>query len=259
LQKHKRIQYAESRERRVAALQNALTLTQQIGALQATQAAAENLALDAQTQKQQQALNAQREALGLPPIKIVDEKSVDQLVSDFNNLYSTATTQAQGLGTATTSAVSQGIDAAKGGVTELGSTVNTLQQQQQEFNTKLAEGVKALGDAAKELANKNYGVELGEKLKEALGGAFEDFNKALSSAPKITGEVAKGASEVQKSFEGVNGRVEKLNSTLDSTAGKLRTLQGLSKGLPIGQYTRFPGSTTGYWWSRYCWFEILRE
>jgi len=230
---------AESRERRVAALQNALALTQQIGALQATQAAAENIALDAQTQKQQQALNAQREALGLPPIKIVDEKSVDQLSSDFDNLYQQATTQAQGIGAATTGSVSQGIAAGKAGVEELGNTVNTIKTQQEEFNKKLTEGVTALGEAAKELANTNYGVKLGEELKKALGGAFDSFNESLKNAPKLTSEVAKGAEGIGKGFEGVNDRVGKLNGTLDSTAGKLRTLQGLSKGLPGGST---PGS-----------------
>jgi hypothetical protein len=230
---------AESRARRVAALQDALNLSQQIGALQQTQAAAENIALDAQTQKQQQALNLQREALGLDPIKIVDEKSVDQLSSDFDNLYNQATTQAKGIGAATTGSVSEGIQAGKAGVEELGTTVNTIKTQQEEFNRKLTEGVTALGEAAKELANTNYGVKLGEELKKALGGAFDSFNQSLNNAPKLTGEVVKGAGDIQKGFIGVNERVGELNNTLTDTAGKLRTLQGLSKGLPGGSS---PGS-----------------
>lgn len=225
----------------VAAGERQLQIVGQIGALNDTIYQAEILGLDAKTQRLQTAQNIVRQTLGLPPLQIVEQKSVDRLTNDFENLASQAQAQMAEIGPAIVSSFNEGTAAGKAGFDELDDVAAKIQKSLEQFNKQLEQGVKAITEQAKELATKNYGVKLGEELAKAFGGSLDKFASNLKEAPKEVDKV-KGATDKLKStwdtagtsVDNFNKKITNTNTLLKNTKDLVGTLPNLSNARAMG-------------------------
>lgn len=216
----------------VAAYDKQLGLIQQISNLNQVTAKAENLQLDYKIRSQQRAYNIARETAGLEPWQVIDDRNLDQTFSDFDNFTREADAALSQFGPIIESGFDDGLSAAKSGFQELQEEPKKLVVEQEKFNKALKDGIDELSKAAKELASKNYGLNLGKELQKALGGAFDSFNKSLASTPKVVNDVKASTVGVKDAFNDSATAAGSLNSQLVDTNRLLKEAATIGGSLP---------------------------
>lgn len=221
-------------ERLVSAYNRQLSTIQRIASLNQVTARAENLQLDYKIRREQQALNFAREAAGLPPFQIIDERNLDQTFADWNQFTSDASSALSQFGPLISGSFNQGLATARTGFQELQEEPNKIAEQTQRVQQEIKRGVDALVQSAKQLAEGNFGLELGEELSKALGGAFDEFSKGLESAPAVVDQIKSSTDGVKNSFDSSTAAAGSLNTELKTTNTLMEEARRLSGSLPMG-------------------------
>lgn len=216
----------------IAAAQQQLGIIQQVGKLNETIAKADDLALQAKTQRLQQAYNIAAATSGLPPAQIVDEKSVAQLTTEFGSLFDQATRDAGNIGTAIVSSFEEGAAAGRNGFDDLSKVSGEIRDTQREFNAELKNAITELTKSAKDLASKNFGVALGKELSKAFGASLDEFGNKIKDAPKLVEAVKTSGSQLKPVFDATSASVDTINNRLQTTNTLLEEARRLGGSLP---------------------------
>jgi len=227
----------------VAAYQQQLGVIDKIRGLNAVIAKSEDLALESKTRGLQRAYNLSAQTVGLPPLKLVQEKNSTEILNDVNGLLSDADKASADIGNTITNSFNSGLGAARSGFEEVQDVSRSLTEDVAKYAQGLEKGVKEFSDAVKEISSKNYGVKIADELSKALGGAFDNFNKSLQSSPKVVNDVKSATEGVKNAFNDSNTAAGNLNTTIEQTNRLLEDARRLSNGLPLGTGT--PARATG--------------
>jgi len=229
----------------IAALQDQLRLLNDIRGLNQTTDRIQQIGLDAQIQKEQEALNIQRAAAGLPPLQIVDVQSLEGLKGRVDEVFNAATASADKLGSAVSSNLSKSTDAAKQGISQIENISRNSQAQQDKLTKTIEQGINNITKGIEALASKNYGVEIGKQLSKTFNQGIDKWNKQITQSPEKVQAVAEktkvlagGFSDVGKQIIGVNQHLKSTNTLMEEAARRAGNLPGgglgaLAHGGPV--------------------------